>query len=64
MRKLEWRMQGGYPKRLSAGADSRNAPAGEVVCAESLPKFRPREDGGQRGAGLPRSMGKPGQAAA
>jgi len=30
----------------------------EAICAEALPKFRPRNAGGQRGAAIPRRAGK------
>jgi len=31
-----------------------HARTGEAICAEALPKFRPRNAGGQRGAAIPR----------
>jgi len=34
------------------------ARTGEAICAEALPKFRPRNAGGQRGAAIPRRAGK------
>jgi len=34
------------------------ARGGEAICAEALPKFRPRNAGGQRGAAIPRRAGK------
>jgi len=34
------------------------ARGGGAICAEALPKFRPRNAGGQRGAAIPRRAGK------
>ncbi|NPA46927.1 MAG: hypothetical protein GXO24_06915 [Chlorobi bacterium] len=34
------------------------ARGGGAICAEALPKLRPRNAGGQRGAAIPRRVGK------